>query len=216
MKLIVGLGNPGEKYSKSRHNVGFMAVDRIVQSSKFKVQSCNLQFKMNKKSNTEILDLRPYNQNLMLVKPQTFMNDSGMAVANILRYYDIKDYKNLYIIHDDLDLLLGEYKIQFGRSSAGHHGVESIINHLGTKDFWRVRVGIGINNSGKPAFGSGHSTRLIQPCSKPDPSTYAKASADKSAGKDFVLANFSHKERQIIDEVINKVVGDLNHALSQP
>ncbi|MCL5411942.1 MAG: aminoacyl-tRNA hydrolase [Patescibacteria group bacterium] len=117
MKLIVGLGNPGSKYKYTRHNVGFMAIDRL----------------------KTISDL---SKNTILYTPSTFMNESGKDVNNTATYYKVSP-ENLLVIHDDVDLALGVVKIQKGRSSAGHKGVLSIINSLGTQDFFRIRVGIG-------------------------------------------------------------------------
>lgn len=131
MKLIVGLGNPGEKYQKSRHNVGFILLDKFVADN-------NLKWRRVERFNSEVAD---YSDGL-LIKPQTFMNNSGDAVSKLVNFYKIS-LNNLIIIHDDVDLPLGIIKKQKGKNSAGHHGVESIFEKLGTKDFWRIRVGIG-------------------------------------------------------------------------
>lgn len=143
MKIIVGLGNPGEKYNRTRHNVGFMIVDKIAEDKK-------INWQINKKFNALIADLGE----IILVKPQTFMNNSGKSVAAILRYYKLipqnifgikKDSdltETLTIIHDDLDLILEKYKLSVNSGSAGHNGVQSIIEHLKTKNFKRLRIGI--------------------------------------------------------------------------
>jgi len=131
MKLIVGLGNPGKKYQKSRHNVGFILLDKFAADN-------NLKWGRVEKFNSEIAD---YSDGI-LVKPQTFMNNSGDAVSKLVNFYKIS-LNDLIIIHDDVDLPLGGVKKQKGKNSAGHHGVEDIIEKLGTKDFWRIRVGIG-------------------------------------------------------------------------
>lgn len=117
MKLIIGLGNPGTKYEKTRHNIGFMVLDVLIKNEQFD------------------------SKKVKLIKPQTFMNNSGQEVKKITDYYKIPA-KNIIIIHDDIDLPLGEIKIQQNRSSAGHKGVQSIIDSLGTKDFTRMRIGI--------------------------------------------------------------------------
>ncbi|MBU1071203.1 aminoacyl-tRNA hydrolase, partial [Patescibacteria group bacterium] len=114
MKLIVGLGNIGEKYKNTRHNVGFMVVDELEKHKE---------------------DLGK----VMLVKPATFMNESGRAVAKMVRFYKL-DLDNLYVVHDDLDLKLGEYKIQKGVGPKVHNGILSVEKELGDKEFWRVRV----------------------------------------------------------------------------
>jgi len=117
MKLIVGLGNPGKEYEKTRHNVGFVVVDLLVESDQF--DSTKAKF----------------------IKPQTFMNNSGQEVKKMADYYKIAA-KDITVIHDDIDLPLGEIKVQESRGSAGHKGVQSIIDALGTNDFTRVRIGI--------------------------------------------------------------------------
>ncbi len=131
MKLIVGLGNPGERYQKSRHNVGFILLDKFAADN-------NLKWRRVEKFNSEVADY----SNGFLIKPQTFMNNSGDAVSKLANFYKIS-FDDLIIIHDDVDLPLGVIKKQKGKNSAGHHGVENIIEKLGTKDFWRIRVGIG-------------------------------------------------------------------------
>ena len=136
MILIVGLGNPGEKYENTRHNAGFMAVDLLLK----KLNSVeNSIWEENKKFNSFIAKS---GKELILVKPSSFMNASGEVVAKIAGFYKIPNF-GLYIVHDDLDLPLGKIKISFGHNSAGHKGVESIIQSLGSNNFVRIRVGIG-------------------------------------------------------------------------
>ena len=137
MKLIVGLGNPGNRYRATRHNVGFMAIDALADYLK----ACE-PWHENKKCNGQIA--RCYESKLLLLKPQTFMNESGKAVQAALNFLKIQP-PNLYVLHDDLDLPFGTYKIQHGRGSAGHNGVESIFTHLNSRDFTRVRIGIANN-----------------------------------------------------------------------
>lgn len=131
-KLIVGLGNPGVKYKFSRHNLGFIVVDAIASSLGVKKWKDSVRF--NAKFCVQ--------DDIAFLKPQEFMNNSGSSVAKFLKYYDISP-KNLFIIHDDLDLPFLTIKKQLEAGSAGHNGVEDIIEKLGTKDFWRIRVGIG-------------------------------------------------------------------------
>jgi PTH1 family peptidyl-tRNA hydrolase len=138
MKLIVGLGNPGEKYTRTRHNLGFTVVEALAR----KFQISNPKFQTDKKSNSEILRIKVGNQDVVLVKPQTMMNASGFAVAKLANFYKIKP-EEIWVIHDDVDILMGRIKIRQGGAAAGHHGVESIIEHLGTDDFVRFRLGIG-------------------------------------------------------------------------
>jgi PTH1 family peptidyl-tRNA hydrolase len=132
MKLIVGLGNHGKKYEKTRHNLGFMVVEALVQME-------NGEWKMEKKFNSQLSII---NSQLLLAKPQTLMNASGFAVVKLANFYKIKP-EDLWVIHDDVDLPLGKLKIVRERGSAGHRGVISIIEQLGTTDFVRFRLGIG-------------------------------------------------------------------------
>ncbi len=131
--LIVGLGNPGKEYLGTRHNVGFRIID------KFREENFFSDFELLKKANSLIsrgeIDL----QEIVLIKPQTFMNNSGTAVKLIINQFSNRD---LIVIHDDIDLPLGKIKVSEGRGSAGHKGVESIIRELKTKDFFRIRIGI--------------------------------------------------------------------------
>lgn len=132
MKIIVGLGNPGEEYKGTRHNIGFEIVDKFKENNNFP------DFESNKKFNAEISKA----DEIILAKPQTFMNLSGDAVRNLLDFYKMTP-DDILVIHDDLDISLGKYKIAADSSSAGHNGVQDIIDKLGTQKFKRVRVGIG-------------------------------------------------------------------------
>jgi len=143
MKLIIGLGNPGEEYKKTRHNAGFLVLDKLVLSSKYQVLSTQSKF------NAEISNGTIDDEKIILAKPQTFMNNSGQAVKAIVDYYKIKP-EDIIVIHDDLDIPLGEYKISKNKNSGGHKGVQSIIDYLGTKDFVRIRIGIMIENKKTP------------------------------------------------------------------
>lgn len=154
MKVIVGLGNPGKKFENTRHNTGFLVIDRLAEIKKCSLRefsSKKRNWKLRKKLKAKTLETN----NFILVKPQTYMNSSGEVIKKIPQYLNIsisQFLKNLYVVHDELDLSLGEYKIQFGRGAAGHKGVESVIRELGTKDFWRVRVGIGPSNKAEEQF----------------------------------------------------------------
>lgn len=127
--IIVGLGNPEKKYSNTPHNIGFEIVDKIAKEKGFPA------FKLAKKFKALISE----KDDLILVKPETYMNNSGLSVSKIVKFYKAKD---LVVIHDDIDLPLGRIKISENRGSAGHKGIDSIIKELGTKDFKRVRIGI--------------------------------------------------------------------------
>lgn len=165
MKLIVGLGNPGKKYANNRHNLGYMVCDQIAtyQGDRWERAKDFLSIFSQK---------RPY----MLVKPTTFVNQSGQVVREIATERAIEP-EDILIVHDDLDLAFGKIRLFFGGSAAGHHGVESIIKALGTADFVRLRVGIG------------HPSR--------------KASDGKLADSEkHVLSDFSEAERRQLPKII--------------
>lgn len=135
--LIAGLGNPGARYARSRHNVGFIIVDRLARAH-------DLQFS-RKRFNAEIAEGQVGGRRVILAKPQTFMNASGDAVGKLYAFYKIAP-SDLLVVYDDLDLPLGKLRLRADGSSGGHHGMESIIARIGTSDFPRLRVGIGRPN----------------------------------------------------------------------
>jgi len=176
MRIIIGLGNPGEKYKLTRHNVGFMVVDAIAKE-------LDLNWSFNKKFNVEICK----SNDLILLKPQTYMNNSGQAVSAVLLYYKMLHKKLKFlleknldlsevvcVIHDDIDIELGKYKESINSGSAGHNGVQSIINYLKTKNFKRIRIGI--------------KTEDIK----------------KIPTEKFVLQKFNKNEIKIVNEIIDK------------
>jgi len=175
MKLIIGLGNPGEEYQKTRHNAGFLAVDKIVSRCS-DIPTFNFRSKFKAEISQGIIN----NEKVILVKPMTFMNNSGQAVQAVLDYYKINP-KNIIIIHDDLDIPLGEFKISKNKNSGGHKGVQSIIDCLGTKDFMRIRIGI-------------------------DTERNKKIPTEK-----FVLEKFNEEEMRKIEGVIEEIVKLLNY-----
>ena len=132
MKMIVGLGNPGKQYERTRHNSGFMAIDKVAEK---------LNLNINKK---EFAALTSKNNQVILVKPQTYMNNSGEAVSQIMKYYHI-DINDLLIIYDDLDLKYGQLRLRLKGSSGGHNGIKSIINYIHSENFKRIRIGIEKN-----------------------------------------------------------------------
>lgn len=146
MKLIVGLGNPGKKYEKTRHNAGFMVLDALHREW---AEEYNLTpWEISKKFNAEISGCTIGHQQFLLVKPMTFMNDSGVAVQLLGHFYKLSP-RDILVIHDEKDLPLGEIKVQSDRGHAGHNGVRSIVDHIGSKDFTRVRVGIATEKLAK-------------------------------------------------------------------
>lgn len=156
MKLIVGLGNPGKKYKNTRHNVGHMVIERLHCES--------------------------LTGGLVAKKSNVFMNKSGDFVSKLVRQYRT-NLPDLWIIHDDLDITLGEYKIQKGKGPKDHNGLLDIYEKLGTKDFWHVRVGVE-NRKGRGI-----------------------------SGEKYVLQNFSEEELEVVKEVLEKTVEDLKKRL---
>lgn len=150
MRLIVGLGNPGESYKNTRHNAGYLFADTI--------QNGNLP------------------KDVVVRKTDTFMNDSGSFVKKLVDKYKL-DLSNLYIVHDDLDIKLGEYKIQFGKGPKDHNGINDVIDRLGTEDFWHIRIGV----DNRPMDG-------------------------KTLGVEYVLENFSDEEKLVLDKSIKEAI----------
>lgn len=134
MKLIVGLGNPGKQYELTRHNVGFLCLDNIKEKY-------NLAFKMESSFNAMIAIAIINGEKCVFVKPQTYMNLSGEAVGKILKYYKIS-VEDMLVIYDDMDIPLGALRLREKGSAGGHNGIKSIISHVGTQEFKRIRVGI--------------------------------------------------------------------------
>jgi len=167
MKLIAGLGNYGPEYEKTRHNLGFMIVDEYARKYDFP------DFNLDKRHDALVSN----KGNIILAKPQTYMNNSGKAVKSIASYYKIR-VEDILVIHDDADVPLGEIKEAESRGSAGHNGVQSVIDELKTNGFKRLRVGI---SSEDPSF------------------------KDKEL-EDVVLKNFSKAEEPIIEEIVKKAV----------
>lgn len=139
MKLIVGLGNPGEKYNNSRHNLGFATLDHLLQ----KLEKVKQTFwNEEKKFNALTKEIEIEGEKIVLLKPTTFMNDSGRAVQAYSSYFKINS-QDIYVVHDELDIPLGKIRVRFGGSGGGHNGVNSILEKLGTDKFLRIRLGIG-------------------------------------------------------------------------
>ena len=130
MKLIIGLGNPGEKYEKTRHNIGYKIISNY---------ACNEKWSSNEYAEYIKTDID--GKKAILIKPTTYMNLSGTAVAYFVKYYKIKT-EDILVIHDELDIETGNFKLKKSSSSAGHNGIESIINTLKTNEFLRLKVGI--------------------------------------------------------------------------
>ena len=169
MKLIVGLGNPGRDYANNRHNIGFMCLNHLALTHGIRFD--------RKQGQARTGSGKVAGSQVVLAKPQTYMNLSGQSVSRLVKKFDI-DLSDLLVIHDDLDLPLGKMRLRRGGSSAGHKGVDSIISYLESQDFPRLRVGIG------------------------RPATSEISEADIIA---YVLSDFTSEEKQVITQVIPKV-----------
>ncbi len=136
MKIIVGLGNPGVKYKNTRHNAGFLAIDNFLASLDADINPACTKF------DSELFEVHFGSNKTFFIKPNTFMNNSGQAVSEIINFYKIDLAKDLLVIHDDTDLPFGDIRFANNSSAAGHNGVQDIINKLGTQEFNRIRIGV--------------------------------------------------------------------------
>jgi PTH1 family peptidyl-tRNA hydrolase len=171
LRVIAGLGNPGPKYTRTRHNVGFEAVGRLARS-------WHAAWTLEKKFQAELARAERDGKTVMLCRPQTFMNASGEAVGAVVDYYRLPP-DGLVVVVDDADLPLGEIRLRSSGSSGGHHGLESIEQRLGTREFARLRIGIGRTTDGRREI------------------------------TDYVLAPFTAEEAGVLDEVLAAAAGQL-------
>jgi PTH1 family peptidyl-tRNA hydrolase len=141
IKLIVGLGNPGRQYEKTRHNAGFLFLDRLVSGM-------NCAWVSESRFDGLLSEIAVAGSKVVLLKPSTFMNRSGQAVGKVVRYYKLLP-EEILVIHDELDFDAGVVKLKKDGGHAGHNGLRDIITHLGSKDFYRLRIGIGRPPPGK-------------------------------------------------------------------
>lgn len=170
MKLVIGLGNPGAEYINTRHNVGHLVVDELQKTANSK-QSLASQGPGKRQTIN----------GLKIFKSSNFMNESGSFVKSLYTKYHIQN-TDLYVIHDDLDIKLGEYKIQLGHSPKDHNGIKSIDDELGTNEYWHVKVGID--------------NRPLD---------------NRPMGIEYVLQNFSNEERMVLDRVVKEVASKLDN-----
>ncbi len=136
MKLIIGLGNPGNNHLLTRHNAGFLCLDFLQKEF-----HCG-DFHFDKKMSAQVSEGMIHQQKILLIKPETFMNASGTAVSQLVHFYKLTP-EDIIVIHDDLDIASGTFKATTSSRAAGHNGVSDIIEKLGTQDFYRIRLGIG-------------------------------------------------------------------------
>ncbi len=145
MYLVVGLGNPGDEYQNTKHNIGRAIVEKWAGKNEL------ADFAFDKKQNALVAQGKIGKEKVIAALPETFMNKSGMAAGALASYYKIKPTQ-IFVAHDDIDLPVGKIKLSFAKNSAGHKGVESIMRALKTKEFYRVRVGIGQKKKTKDAM----------------------------------------------------------------
>jgi PTH1 family peptidyl-tRNA hydrolase len=196
---IVGLGNPGDKFKNTPHNVGFEALDNFREKNNFP------DFEMQKMFEAEISKGEVFGKEVVLAKPQTFMNNSGSSAKSLIKNLVKSDLTkfastSLVLVHDDIDLPFGTIKLSKNRGSAGHKGVESIINHLGTEDFVRLRIGIGREKPDKSPTGHCDGPVTISP---------------KASLVGYVLKKFSKKDLEVLKSVLEKSVNALNLLIEQ-
>ena len=172
--LIVGLGNPGLEYLWTPHNAGFMAIDRIAQQEGVVVQ--------NRRCRATTATCRIAGRQVVLAKPETFMNLSGAAVAALVQEFEVDAARDLLVIYDELDLVLGTFKIRERGSPAGHNGARSVTGALGTEEWLRLRIGVG-----------------------PDLPPEAIAAGGKRPGRDYLLSPMRKADLAVLDEVLDRV-----------
>jgi len=177
VKLIVGLGNPGIEYQFTPHNAGFLAVDRIAED-------CGVQL-TNRRGKALTAKARFAGHDVLLAKPETFMNLSGLSVAALVRELEIEDVtKDVIVLYDELAFPLGRFRIAERGSANGHNGVKSVSGALGTEEWIRVRIGVG-----KPALDDGREGRI----------------QIKAGGRDYLLTPMRKQELAVLDEVLDRV-----------
>ena len=183
--LIVGLGNPGLEYLWTPHNAGFMAIDRIAQQEGVVVQ--------NRRCRATTATCRMAGREVILAKPETYMNLSGLAVAALVREFEADPAKDLLVIYDELDLTLGTFKIRERGSPAGHNGARSVSSVLGTQEWLRLRIGVGLDL----------------------PPEALAAGAGKRPGKDYLLSPMRKADLTVLDEVLDRVAVAVRRILSE-
>jgi len=183
--LVVGLGNPGLEYLWTPHNAGFMAIDRIAQQEGVVVQ--------NRRCRAVTATCRIAGRAVVLAKPETFMNLSGEAVAALVREFEADPARDLLVIHDELDLKLGTFKIRERGSPAGHNGARSITGALGSQEWLRLRIGVGLDL----------------------PPEAIAAGGGRRPGRDYLLSPMRKTDLTVLDEVLDRVATATRRILEQ-
>jgi peptidyl-tRNA hydrolase, PTH1 family len=173
-RLVVGLGNPGREYARSRHNAGFLVVDALARKHRLRFN--------HRLAKSQVAEGNVDGVQIALAKPQTYMNLSGDSVRFLLRGLGLPR-ESLLVVCDDIDMPLGRTRMRERGSSGGHRGIQSIVDRLGTEEFWRLKIGVG----------------------RPDPRDAAE----------YVLAEFTSSENDLLEEVVNRAVEAIEIALSQ-
>jgi peptidyl-tRNA hydrolase, PTH1 family len=172
MKYIIGLGNPGSEYEKSRHNVGFMVLDQLVNLLKI-----SGQFSYNKKFKADVLK----SGDLVFIKPLGYMNNSGQVVRSIIDFYEKNvDLDNVIVVHDDLDIEVGQYKFQQGKGPKVHNGLLDLNRHLGEDHYWHARIGVD-----------------------------GREGSRSMSGSNYVLANFKNSELELLRNILPDLFNDI-------
>jgi PTH1 family peptidyl-tRNA hydrolase len=182
--LIVGLGNPGLEYLWTPHNAGFMAIDRIARQEGVVVQ--------NRRCRAVTATCRMAGREVVLAKPETFMNLSGLAVAALVQEFEVDPAKDLLVIQDELDLTLGTFKIRERGSPAGHNGARSVTGALGSQEWLRLRIGVGPNL----------------------PPEATAALSGRRPGRDYLLSPLRKADLTVLDEVLDRVATAVRRILS--
>ena len=181
----MGLGNPGPEYFWTPHNAGFMAIDRIAEQEGVAVQ--------NRRCRAVTATCRIAGREVVLAKPETYMNLSGLALAALLREFEADPRQDLLVIYDELDLTLGKIKIRERGSPAGHNGARSVTNALGTKEWLRLRIGVGADL----------------------PPEAVAAGAGRRGGKDYLLSPMRKADLTVLDEVLDRAATAVRRVIQE-
>ena len=177
MKYIIGLGNPGSEYENTRHNIGFILINHLIELLNIKGQ-----FSYSKKFKAEILK----SEDLIFIKPLDYMNNSGQVTRSVINFYEKSfDLNNIIVLHDDLDVKLGKFKVQKGKGPKVHNGLLDLNKHLGGEDYWHIRLGIDGRDGDRSIPGS-----------------------------NYVLSNFENSELELIKSYLPSLLGEIKDVIA--